>query len=114
MRHDPELIRHILEHVAGRASDAQPVEIPTPAAHSPAIVSRHVALLIEHKLLDGHVGGAGKPHGVRALTAKGHDLLRALCDKGVQAKLKHVGAHLGEDVTIHIILDIAKAFLLGL
>ncbi len=114
MRHDPDLIRHILEHAARHADNTQPVEIPAPATHSPAAVVHHVALLVEHKLLEGHAGGDGKPHVVRALTAEGHDLLRALRDKGVQEKLRHAGAHLGEGVTIHIILDIAKAFLLGL
>ncbi len=114
MKHDPELIRHILDHVARREGDTDSSQIPTPAAHSPAAVHEHVALLIEHNLLEGQAGGADKPHAVRAVTSEGHALLRALRDKGVQEKIKHAGTHLGEDVTLHVILDIAKAFLVGL
>ncbi len=113
MKHDPDLIRHILEHAASHAAPDKPVENPAPATHAPEAVDHHVALLIEHKLIDGHAAEQGKPHGVRTLTAEGHDLLRALRDKGVQEKLRHAGAHLGEGVTIHVILDIAKVFLLG-
>ena len=114
MKHDPELIRHILEHAAHRTEDTAATEIPVPDTHSRTAMARHIALLIEHKLLEGHVGGPGRPHIVRALTSEGHDLLRALGDKGVREKIRHVATHLGEDVTIHIILDIARAFLFAL
>ncbi len=114
MKHDPDMIRHILEHAAKHASPGRPVQIPVPTSHAPEVVDNHVALLIEHKLIEGHAAEPGKPHGVHALTAEGHHLLLALRDKGVQEKLKHAGAHLGEGVTIHVILDIAKVFLLGL
>ncbi len=100
MKHDPELILHILDRVADGAGKVNASEIPAPATHSADAVERHVALLIEHRLLDGtsHV-----LHGRRALH-----------DKDVRAKIKHAGEHLGKDVTIEIILDIAKTFLLGL
>ncbi len=114
MKHDPDLIRHILEHAASHTALGKPVQIPAPATHAHEAVDQHVALLIKHNLLDGHVAEPGKPHGVHALTAEGHNLLRALQYKGVQEKLRHAGAHLGEGVTIHVILDIAKVFLLGL
>ena len=108
MTHHPELIRHILDHVARGEGRVETAEIPAPAAHSADTVARHVALLIEHKLMDG------TEHVVQGLTEKGHALRRALHDKDVRAKIKHAGEHLGKDVTIEIILDIAKTFLLGL
>lgn len=108
MRHDPELIRQILDHVACGSGNLNAAAILMAGAHSPDAVERHVALLIEHKLLDG------TSQIVHGLTEKGHAMRRALHDKNVRAKIKHAGEHLGEDVTIEIILDIAKTVLLGL
>ena len=108
MKHDPELIRHILDHVAHRASGPELSAIPSPDGHSAESVAHHAALLKEHNLLEGTT------HAVHGLTEKGHALRRALHDKEVMARIKHAGEHLGEDATIHIVLDIAKAFLLGL
>ena len=112
MPHDPELIRHILEHADRPAAERGTVEIPVPATHSPAAVARHVALMIEHKLLDGLASAApGEPHRIRGLTDLGRDLHQALRDKRVRQKIKHAAVHLGEDATLHLLLDIAKGLL---
>ncbi len=66
MKHDPELIRHILNHVEDGAGEMNISDIPAPATHSSDAVERHVALLIEHKLLDG------TSHVVHGLTERGH------------------------------------------
>lgn len=108
MTHDPDLIRHILNHVAGRAGPVSAADIPVATGHSGDTIRKHIGMLIEHGLLHGTAPV------VRGLTDKGHALRRALHDEGVRARIKHVGEHLGEAVTIHVILDIAKAFLLGL
>ena len=108
MQHDPELIRHVLNHVAGQSDSVATTDIPTVPGHSGDTIQKHVGLLIEHGLLHG------TSHVIHGLTDKGHALRLALHDKGVQAKIKHVGMHTGEAVTIHVLLDIAKAFLIGL
>ncbi len=108
MKHDPELIRHILDHVARSEGGVKAAEIPASGGHAAANVSRHIALLIEHELLEGTT------HFVHGLTAKGHALQRALHDKDVREKIRHTAEHLGEDVTLEIILNIAKTFLIGL
>jgi len=108
MQIDPELITHVLNHVAGQAEPVSARDIWEVPGHTRDSVHKHVGILIEHELLQGAA------HAVHGLTEKGHALRLALCDKNVQAKLRHASAHLGEAVTIHVLLDIAKAFMIGL
>ena len=115
MKHDLDLMQALLEEAATSSSERLSTDIiPANKEHEP-LVHEHIGALLDHDLLQGKRSDhPDEPHAVQGITEKGHGLLQAIKTESVREKIHKESARLGEDVSVHIAIDVAKAFLAGM
>lgn len=114
MKRDMRLVRKILLAVQSRPdARAEPLTVDGYDLH---LVARHLEMLVDAGLLQGHVAPVGRFHSgklvITDMSWAGHDFLAALENKGVWAKVK--GSFSGSELAgmpIEVMKDIGVGLL---
>lgn len=117
MKRDMDLIRRLMLDI-----EKQPAGMHTPGTQlyrdgdDPTVVAEHLALLIDHQFLKGHVarslGGLELGHVVvLSILWRGHEFLDAVRNDTVWKKTKDKVASVGGTASVEILTQVATGFL---
>lgn len=114
MKYDFDLIHGLLERAADLSAGGPAGDVLHSRGTQSPDVHEHVELLLKHKLLEGEAAlKRDGRHVVNGLTHEGRALLTAIRNPSVKEKLHVTAEKLGEDMTMHVVMDIANFFLTG-
>ena len=117
MKRDMDLIRRLMLDI-----EKEPPGMHTPGTtlwregDDPAVVAEHLALLIDHQYLKGHVARSlsGLELGhvvVLSIPWRGHEFLDAVRNDTVWKKTKEKLASVGGTATVEILTQVASGFM---
>lgn len=112
MRRDMSLIRHLLGYVEAQPAGSIIQEVTVPEGTSGSAVGEHIALLVEHGLIEGEVVDVSAPMFIiRRLTWPGHDFLQAIQNDTVWEKILAKAKALGGSMTLEIAKELGTKYL---
>jgi len=106
------LIRHLLSYVEGQPAGSIIEQVTVPEGTSGSAVGEHIALLVEHGLIEGEVVDVNAPlFVIQRLTWEGHDFLQAIQNDKVWNKILAKAKTLGGSMTLEIAKELGTKYL---
>lgn len=112
MKRDMTLIRHLLSYIEEQPAGSIIQQVSVPDGTDSPTVGEHIAILIEHGLLEGHVLDVNAPAFIiQRLTWEGHDFLQAIKNDTVWKRILGKAKELGGSMTMEIAKKLGEKYL---